>query len=313
MDLSRKLLAKLLREPLRALDKSIEVDPRLVSHPVQEVHQVLCCDVAGRLRGEGAAARTSHRRVEHCRPRLDGRRRVCHPRVAGVMEVATYGGPEPEDTLDEGSDLIWHADAYGVREYDLVWLRHSYPLGQIAHDLRLYSSLERAPEGGGEGNRNPYSVQSRPLDEPLGQSCTFLHGRVLVLLCERLRHREGVAHLVRPGLDRPLVASLIQRQARIGGVRVAVYPGHHLFGAGHLRHELGVDEARRLYPRNARGGQPVAQLGPGLRGERLVLVLQAVARAHVYNLYPHRLTPVSRSTHSQPRTPWSLILLRKPR
>ena len=61
----------------------------------------------------------------------------------------------------------------------------------------------------------------------------------------------------------------------------AVEPGEHLLGAGHLGHEPGVHEARRLDPAQPGGGEPAAQLGARGRLEHRGIVLQAVARAHV--------------------------------
>src|SRR5829696_8512296 len=56
---------------------------------------------------------------------------------------------------------------------------------------------------------------TRALDEASGKLCRFCHGRVLVAAREGLGHGEGVAHLVHTGLDRPLVALLIQDEASV--------------------------------------------------------------------------------------------------
>ena len=57
--------------------------------------------------------------------------------------------------------------------------------------------------------------------------------------------------------------------------------GEDLLGARHLRHELGVDEARGLDAREPGGGQTPAQLGAHRRREDLGVVLQPVAGADV--------------------------------
>jgi hypothetical protein len=93
---------------------------------------------------------------------------------------------------------------------------------------------------------------------------------------ERLRDRQGVADLVHAGPHRPLVAPLVQDQARLGGDPVAVQAAHPLFRAGHLGGPIGVEEARRLDARDAGGCEPAAQLCPHLGRQALLLVLQAV-------------------------------------
>ena len=159
-----RLLTELPGEPLRALDKSIQVDPRLVPHPRKRYTEssVAMLPVAFGAKGQPPYPPPRRRAPS---PRFDGHRRVRYPRVASVVEVAAYDGSE--DALDESFDLARHTDSYGVGEYDLIWLRRSYSLGQIQHNLWLYSALKRAPEGGGERNGDAYSVQPRPLDEDL--------------------------------------------------------------------------------------------------------------------------------------------------
>ena len=120
-----------------------------------------------------------------------------------------------------------------------------------------------------------------------------LDGRVLVAAGKGFGNRKGVAYLVHPGLHGPLVAPLVEHESGVDGAGPAVHGGHHLLGAGHLGHPLGVDEACRLYPRDARRREPVAELGPHRRGEGLVLVLQAVAGSDVHYLHAHQTMPLS--------------------
>ena len=107
-------------------------------------------------------------------------------------------------------------------------------------------------------------------------------------LREGLGYREGVADFVNPGLDGPLVALLVEDEARRSSCRGgARWRSMHLLGAGHLRDPLRVDEARCLDARDAGGGELVAKLGPDLGRERLVFVLEAVAGADVDDLDAH--------------------------
>src|SRR5215211_4207031 len=84
------------------------------------------------------------------------------------------------------------------------------------------------------------------------------------------------------------------RCAKVSVTGKAVYGRHHLLGARHLRHPPGVDEARGLDPGHPGGGQPVAELGADLGGERSVLVLEAVAGSDVHYLHAHQTMPRSR-------------------
>src|SRR5262249_57175242 len=75
----------------------------------------------------------------------------------------------------------------------------------------------------------------------------------------------------------------------LGGVRVEDEPGvrdavpplnrvHDLVRVGHLRNGVVADEAHHFDPTEPGSGKPVDQLGPRLRRQDVLLVLQAVAR-----------------------------------
>src|SRR5918997_2223270 len=85
----------------------------------------------------------------------------------------------------------------------------------------------------------------------------------------------------------PVVALFVEDEAGVDGAGPAHDLREDLLGARHLRHPLGVDETRRLNPRETRGSQAVAQLRPDLRREPSVFVLQAVAGSDVHYLYAH--------------------------
>ena len=94
-------------------------------------------------------------------------------------------------------------------------------------------------------------------------------------------------NLVDSGGQRAIVPLLVEDQAGVDGAWLAVQGGHHLFGARHLRHELGVDEARRLHALQSRGGEPVAQLGANGRIQGLGLVLETITRSDVADGHGH--------------------------
>ena len=89
---------------------------------------------------------------------------------------------------------------------------------------------------------------------------TFFGRGVLVAFAELVRGRQCVVDLVDPRRDGPLVASLVEDEARVRGARIAVQRYHDLLCARHLRDELGIDEARRLHASHAGGRKPVAEL-----------------------------------------------------
>jgi hypothetical protein len=83
------------------------------------------------------------------------------------------------------------------------------------------------------------------------------------------------------GRHSALEALVVEHQGRPGDAVAARERGQDLLGPGHLRHELGVDEARGLHAREPCGGEPLAQLGPHGRREHGLVVLEPVARADV--------------------------------
>src|SRR6266404_6853249 len=56
---------------------------------------------------------------------------------------------------------------------------------------------------------------------------------------------------------------------------------HDFLGPGHLRHELRVDEARRLDALQPGSSEPVAKVGADGRLQQAVLVLEAIPRTDV--------------------------------
>ena len=79
--------------------------------------------------------------------------------------------------------------------------------------------------------------------------------------------------------QRRLKALQVGRQHRIAHAGLARDAGHHLGVVRHLRHPLGADKAGDLDLFQAGGLQAVHQFDLDGGGHRLLLVLQAVARA----------------------------------
>jgi hypothetical protein len=86
--------------------------------------------------------------------------------------------------------------------------------------------------------------------------------------------------------ERGLEALHVGRQHRVAHAGLALDARHHLGGVGHLRHPLGRHEAGDLDLLQAGVLQAVHQRDLDRGGHRLLLVLQAVARADVDELDP---------------------------
>ena len=79
-------------------------------------------------------------------------------------------------------------------------------------------------------------------------------------------------------LERRVQAALVGDQHRDAHFRRHVDPREHLCGVGQLRDHVGAHEARHLQPAQAGARERVDQLDLALGGDRLGLVLKAVAR-----------------------------------
>ena len=108
--------------------------------------------------------------------------------------------------------------------------------------------------------------------------------------------------LARAGGDRAVEPLRVEHERGERRAAVAVERREHLLRAGHLRHELGVHEARRLDAAQPGGGEPAAQLGARRRREHRRVVLQAVARAHVAER-DHRVQATRALDYAGPVTP----------
>src|SRR5207248_4219121 len=128
-----------------------------------------------------------------------------------------------------------------VRKTDLVSTTSGKALGEVEHLSAIYGAFERAPERGPDRDRRTDAVHVRALDDPLGRPSRLLDRRVRVALVEGLGRGEGVVHLVEAGRGQPLVALLVQGEAGVDDVRLALDRRDDLFGAGHLRHARRVD------------------------------------------------------------------------
>ena len=125
------------------------------------------------------------------------------------------------------------------------------------------------------------------LDDACRRRRRLLDGLVRVPPAEAVGSRKREVHAIETGGGQPVVTLLVQRQPRVLGPVAPLDRGDDLFGACHLRHRVGADEARGLDAREPCGGEPVDELCANRRGERLRLVLETVARSHVADRHAH--------------------------
>src|ERR1700737_5012033 len=110
VDLAFELPAEHALEPFGDADQPAKVDARLDPLAVQQVDEILCRDVAGRPRGERAAADSADGRVEQGRARLDRRVGVGEAGIARVVQVRANGKPEGDDGGHEAADAPRRGD-----------------------------------------------------------------------------------------------------------------------------------------------------------------------------------------------------------
>jgi hypothetical protein len=100
---------------------------------------------------------------------------------------------------------------------------------------------------------------------------------------------EAVAHL-----QRPLEPLLVGDEDREGDALAPLHAGQHLGGVGELRDHVGPHEGGHLHPPQAARREHVDQPHLLGGGNRLRLVLKAVARPNLANPY------IARQRHHRP-------------
>ena len=109
----------------------------------------------------------------------------------------------------------------------------------------------------------------------------ILDGRVLVALVERLGRGKSHVRLVQTRLHEPVVAALVEDETGIDDARSPLDRRDDLFCPRHLRHARRVDEADGLDARQSGIGEAVDELGPHMRLQDLLIILEPVAGGDV--------------------------------
>ena len=250
---------------------------------LEQVEHVFGGDVAGRARREGAAAKAADGRVEERRTRLDRRPRARDAGVPRVVEVAADGDAQDGDALDELRHGPRRRDADRVGEDDLP---------------RPAVTSRSARSATTPGSTSPSNGQPNEqlIVAVVGRSATprIRSTRAAASSSDAFPFRwlkDSVAASVTLTRSSGVAASRSQPRwlstSPESSASTSPTAGHDLLRARHLGHALGIDEADRLDPRQARRRQPPDELRPRLGRERLRLVLEPVAGPDVAEGHAH--------------------------
>jgi hypothetical protein len=151
----------------------------------------------------------------------------------------------------------------------------------ISSTARLHPPLEGAAERRADRDGGAAAVRVRALDDALGGRDRVGDGGTLVALVESLCGGKREMHLAQVRRRQPVVALLVQDEARVAHAVAPLDRLHDLLRARHLGHARGADETGRLDARDTGPGQPVDELRADGRLEDHGIVLQAVPRRDV--------------------------------
>src|SRR3954447_24511622 len=188
------------------------------------------------------------------------------------------------DTFDQALDPPGRGDPDRVGEDDLV---RGQPVAEVGDTARIDTAFEGTAEG--DADRDGRGQIGHAQDR-LYLRQRLIQRHVAVSPVERLGRRERAVDASEPRSPEPLVALEVQDEPRVLRALTQVDRSGDLLRTRHLRHALVAHERRRLDPRQARGCEPVDELGADSRCEHVRLVLQPVPRPDVTDRYAHAST-----------------------
>ena len=258
--------------------------PVSIAHLVQHRDHVLAGDVAGRARRHRAAAQLAEARLEGLDPLLQRRQHVGEALAAGVVEVG--GQLDPAEALAGGGEELVHLARVrhpgGVAEADLLAAGRGEPLGDLEDPLGRHLALVGAAEGGRDHalaaqarpRRRVASVGSSPASDSSTERLTLR--RLWVSEAERKTLISSKRSRISSARSRP--RSLGIRTEKETPSRRWTAASTSL-GVGELRDHVGAHEGGHLDPPQAARREQVDQPHLVGGGDRLRLVLEAVAGA----------------------------------
>ncbi len=151
--------------------------------------------------------------------------------------------------------------------------------------VRINLAVERAAEGRRYGDLRAAAARARQAHHVAAHRERGVRARTLVARRESIGRGAHRAELIHARVDGAHGAALVQHQTDVNDPIAALQTGCHRLRIGHLRNELGIDEAGRLDAPGP-GGERQADEFQLLRcGEQHRFVLQAVARTDFHDLY----------------------------
>ena len=275
-------------DELAGVYQFVEVDAGVHAHAVQHVDHVFGRHIAGRALGIGTAPQPRHGGVELPDTHLQAGQGVGQGLAIGVVEMARH--VVDIVVLQGGFHGALHlarcAHAYGVGHTDMLHADVLHQAGQHAHAFGRDLALVRATHGARHGATHTDALDKRG-GHHRTETLDALRNRAIdIALAESLTGSGEHHNLLRPelrwrGYGR-LEALQIRREHRIPHARAAPDAGHHLAVVGHLRHPFRAHETRDLDFLQPGVLQAVHEFDLDIGRDGLLFVLQAVARANVY-------------------------------
>ena len=236
----RELAAEQPFEPLRHLDERVEVDAGLDAVALEQVDEILGRDVPVALGAKGQPPSPPTDASSTVAPASSAATAFGVARVPRVVEVAADRAAEPGDLLRQRADLPRRGDADRVGEDELV---------RAAEALREREDAagSTSPSNGQPNATLIVTVAGRSAAARIRSTRAAASSTdAFAFRCENdsVAASVDVEPVERRRLQ-PLVALLVQHEPGVLDALAALDRRDHLLGAGHLRHAVVADEARR--------------------------------------------------------------------
>ena len=248
---------------------------------MEHVDDILARHVAGSAWSKRAAAKAAKGRIDHRCASFHGCPDIGDPGAAGVVEVHPdrQRGNRLDHPPDKPRDVGGISHAYGVSKGNLdrfgFGQRGGHGDDAVFRNLAIERAAERCADRG-------LPLQARFLrhsDNSLCGDDRFVACLALVGNREAIgRNADGAEFVQAARGDGALGTFGVEDEADEADVSRLGKASADLFGVGHLRHALGIDETCHLEAPHAGIEQALDERELGLGVEQLRLCLQAVTR-----------------------------------